>query len=122
MRQQLVSSLDWLPTLANAAGLSTTGLVLDGQPLQAVIASSTDTVHEALCWTYGVLWAVREGRWKLMGSGVDDILLYDLELDPGERVNQLAEQQDLFRHLAGVRNRWAEALRHDPTVIRELGL
>ena len=122
VRQQLVSSLDWLPTLADAAGLSTTGLVLDGQPLGPVITSSTATVHAALCWTYGMLWAVREGRWKLMGSGADDISLYDLELDPGERVNQLAERQDLFRHLAGVRNRWAESLRHDPTVIRELGL
>jgi arylsulfatase A len=122
VRRQMVSSMDWLPTLAHDAGASTTGLTLDGAQLSDVIGSASSTVHDALCWTYVDLWAVREGRWKLMGTGHDDIALYDLQEDPGETTNLRAQRHDLFRHLAGVRNAWAESLRLDPTVIRELGL
>ena len=66
--------------------------------------------------------AVREGRWKLMGDGLDQVSLYDLHEDPGEVHDLHVERHDIFSHLADVRNRWAESLRQDPTVIRELDL
>jgi arylsulfatase A-like enzyme len=122
VRRQLVSSMDWLPTLASHAGASTAMLVLDGHPLQDVIASETAVVHDALCWTHNEMWAVREGRWKLLGEGSDQMSLYDLQADPGESQDLLSQRHDVFRRLAHVRQRWAEGLRQDPTVIRELGL
>ena len=122
VRRQLVSSMDWLPTLGSHAGASTAMLVLDGHPLQDVIASETAVVHDALCWTHNEMWAVREGRWKLLGEGSDQMSLYDLQADPGESQDLLSQRHDVFRRLAHVRQRWAEGLRQDPTVIRELGL
>ncbi|MDA0337846.1 MAG: sulfatase-like hydrolase/transferase [bacterium] len=122
VRHQLTSSLDWFPTLAAHAGASTAGLTLDGRDLQSVISSPQATAHAALCWTYGDLWAVREGPWKLMGGGEGEISLYNLDDDPGEMHDLRSQRHDRFRHLAEVRNNWAESLRADPTVIRELGL
>lgn len=122
VRRQLVSSMDWLPTLATHAGASTADLALDGRPLQDVIASETAAGHDSLCWTHNEEWAVREGRWKLLGEGSDRMSLYDLDHDPGESRDLLSQRHDVFGHLAHLRNRWAENLRQDPTVIRELGL
>ena len=122
VRGQLVSSMDWLPTLVTHAGVSTAGPVIDGASLGNVLRSSTAVAHESLCWTYGSLRAVREGRWKLMGDGLDQVSLYDLHEDPGEVHDLHVERHDIFSHLADVRNRWAESLRQDPTVIRELDL
>jgi arylsulfatase A-like enzyme len=122
VRRQLVSSMDWLPTLATHAGASTAGLVLDGRPLQDVIDSETAAGHDFLSWTHNEEWAVREGRWKLLGEGSDRMSLYDLQLDPGESQDLLSQRQDAYSRLAHVRNRWTQDLRRDPTVIRELGL
>lgn len=122
VRHQMVSSMDWVPTLADHAGLGTPSHVIDGQSLEDVIASPTGVGHDVLCWTYGNLWAIRQGRWKLLGEGHERMALYDLQSDPGESHDRLEEEPEVFRHLAEVRNRWAEGLRDDPTVRRELGI
>ena len=122
VRQQLVSSMDWLPTLAEHAGIPTADMEVDGSSLSDVIDSPSAVAHDALCWAYQEQWAVREGRWKLMGTGNDNISLYDLDNDLGETRNLITQQHEHFQHLADVRNRWAESLLLDPTVIRELGL
>lgn len=122
VRQQLVSSMDWLPTLAGHAGIDTSSMELDGSSLEGTIASSAAGGHEFLCWAYGEGWAIRHGRWKLIGKGAEEMALYDLLADPGESRDVLNEQPEVFRRLANARNAWADELLRDPTVRRELGV
>jgi arylsulfatase A-like enzyme len=62
--------------------------------------------------------AVRKGNWKLLVDG-DDLLLFDLRADPGERRDLAAQRPDLVRQLRDLLAAWekdvdAEAATHAP--------
>ena len=99
VRDQLVSSLDWFPTIAQLAGVDLPDIKLDGVSLVSVIndASATAT-HDELTWEMDNQWAVRKGDWKLLhdvrettqGKPRDVILGYflvNLAEDPSESTN-----------------------------------
>ena len=83
----LVSSIDLLPTALAAAGLpSPTKKPLDGKNMLPALKGEVDTLHEHLYWSSGgarAKWAVRSGRWKLVGVK-RKVELFDLEMDIGE--------------------------------------
>ena len=62
--------------------------------------------------------AVRKGNWKLLVDG-DDLLLFDLRADPGERRDLAAQRPDLVRQLRDLLAVWekdvdTEAATHAP--------
>jgi arylsulfatase A len=121
VRRQLLSSTDWLPTLAAAGGAPLPDVPLDGHRLDDVIASPDHRVRDTLCWAWVNDWAVRDDRWKLVGTGPSQMAMFDLVNDPGETTDRRAAEYDAFHRLAVARNDWARRLLQDPTVARELG-
>ena len=104
VQHNYVSALDILPTIVNAAGIEVPELNIDGKNLLA------PDPNRLLVWRWGNTWAVRKGDYKIsnanreFGKGPrpsaqfiepvlndNSIKLFNLEDDPGERVN-LAEK------------------------------
>jgi uncharacterized sulfatase len=89
----IVSSVDFLPTLAALAGAGLpAGQVADGTSLLPVMEGGELDPDRAIYWHYPVYHhdtpasAIRAGKWKMVHHLVDDRLaLYDLESDIGEQ-------------------------------------
>ena len=98
VRTDPVSSLDILPTALAAAGLppaeGVDGLNLLDPPKE-----------RTLYWRMGEQRAVREGRWKLLGTR-----LFDLEEDVAESRNLAAVHPERVRSLAEKLARWESGL------------
>lgn len=125
VRGQLAHACDWMPTLAELAGVKPPAVHLDGRSLAGVLKSAAtpsphngSTVH----WQTGnganAAWAVREGDWKLVvntrdtGSGDADrgavaLFLANLKDDIGEKTNLAEQRPDI---VARLRERHARVL------------
>jgi len=96
----LVSSVDFLPTFADLAGIELPDKqIFDGISLVDILAGSAPDPERAIFWHYPVYHhdepasAVRKGKWKLIHNLVTDRrFLYDLEKDIGES-NDLSQSQ-----------------------------
>ena len=70
VRDQAVTVMDWYPTILDLCGIALPRHPLDGRSLVKVIASpDAPSPHEVMHWAWGNRWAVRQGDWKLIGSG-----------------------------------------------------
>jgi len=111
-RSQMAISTDWLPTIADYCKLHSVPENIEGKSLRAVIENNTPSLHKQLIWKSGGSWAIRSGRWKLIGypqdhSGtsqlhLDDDLLFlvDMSKDIGEQHNlaqQFPEKTELLK-------------------------
>jgi arylsulfatase A len=125
-----VSSVDLFPTLAGLAGVPLpTGLELDGADVAPLLFAGQPIERETpLFWHYdralgGATAALREGRWKLLaswdpptelarevlaqghaetlkGASLGGFELYDLEADPYETRDVVAEHPEVAARLA----------------------
>ncbi len=101
VRNQLAVNADWMPTLAELAGIDANLHELDGKSLVPILYDENhETLHPKFCWRNGKQWASRNGNWKLIGNPMiagekfspkDSLFLVNLEEDPGEQ-NNLANQ------------------------------
>ncbi|WP_417624303.1 sulfatase [Paremcibacter congregatus] len=114
----MVSSLDLLPTLA-AMGGAVQAVRTDGMDLTPLLSGQNNELsHEALVWDTGREIAVRYGRWKYRAGGdlanarieMVDLErgehLHDLEKDPGERFNLIESQPEILRKMKEIHSRW----------------
>ncbi len=103
VKDNLVSAIDLLPTIANACGISLEQKHIDGINLRGTLhdARADDQQRRTLLYWEG--WAtpqaIRQDHWKLYFDEVKDIpdtktgpALFDLSIDPREEKN-LAQQQ-----------------------------
>ena len=108
---QPVSSLDLFPTICGVAGVKSSAK-LDGVDLLPFLSGARKGApHERLFWRTGggVLYAVREGKWKLVvREGQPE--LYDLDADIGERRNLAGEQPGVVARMDGARQAWDREL------------
>lgn len=105
-----VISLDVAATAAAVAGLSVPKGELDGVNLVPHFLGEIESApHDYLVWRWTSQSAVRSGRWKLLRGG-DREYLFDLESDPGEKHNLLAEQPQIADELRGKLQTWAAEL------------
>ncbi len=90
---EMASTLDLLPTVAQFAGIEApTDRVIDGQNISALLTGCPDarTPHDFFCYYVGMdLRAIRRGEWKLHRAveGKKPPELYDLSFDIAERNN-----------------------------------
>jgi arylsulfatase A len=116
IRDQPGHACDWLPTLAELAGVPVPKVSLDGRSLVPVLrdgrAASPHADHP-LHWQVGqgpnADWAVRDGDWKLLGNARDTsggttaeripLFLANLQDDPGERTNLAERHPDIVQRL-----------------------
>lgn len=116
VRNQVGHACDWLPTLAELAGVKPPPAPLDGRSLATVIrdpqAPSPHAAHP-LHWQIGTGpkadWAVRDGDWKLIGHTRDttdgrksvDVANYlvNVAADPAEQMNLADRHPEIVARL-----------------------
>jgi arylsulfatase/arylsulfatase A len=129
---ELATGMDLLPTFARLANATLpTDRIVDGHDLWPLLSGADDAVSPYERFFYyrsGELQAVRSGKWKLhvphrypsmvgaevgadgmpgrYARGEIGIALYDLDADPGERVDVAAEHPDVVQRLLGL-GEWA---------------
>lgn len=66
-RNQIVTAMDWFPTMLNLCGVDLPDHKLDGHSLLPLIRSTkASSRHHILHFQWQERWAVREGDWKLI--------------------------------------------------------
>jgi len=120
---QIASSIDILPTIAEAAGTGLPEKEIDGISLMPLLNGETDSAvrEEYFCYSGRTLNAVRKGNWKLVfphdyNSNLDSKVgndgwpgemirasfgggLYNLRRDPGEQYDMSSEYPDIVEEL-----------------------
>jgi arylsulfatase A-like enzyme len=101
---EMVSTLDYFPTLSAAAGLAMPeGRVHDGHNLLPLLEARTGKSPRTdyLYFLGAKLEAVREGPWKYRQAGEEKGELFHLERDPGEMYDVAGREGDVAARLAG---------------------
>ncbi len=117
VRDQLCTSLDLFPTIADVCGINLPKRRLDGRSLLPVIESAeAETPHHEFHWQLGDQWAVRDGDWKLIANardtnrelleGDDKYFLSDFSRDITETKNLAAQFPDVVKRLTGLHEAW----------------
>lgn len=112
---ELVTSMDLLPTFAHLAGGQVPGdRKIDGKNIWSILSGESDARSPHVFFYYykaTQLRAVRSGKWKLhlpvntnawrpgMTPRFEKTMLFDLKNDPGEKNNLAAEHPDIVREL-----------------------
>lgn len=117
VRHQAVTIMDWFPTLLELCGVaSPPGHQFDGKSTVSIIESAeAQSLHPILYWQWGRGWAVREGPWKLIRGGIDqlqgarlpDPMLTNLDEFPPESTNFAPDRPDLVERLQARYEGWA---------------
>lgn len=107
------STLDILPTVAAACGVSTSAaLPLDGVDLLPYLNNEKEGApHEALFWKLAAYSAVRVGKWKLYLEPRNNVArLFDLEADPVEKNDLSASEPVKLAELKARYDAWDASL------------
>ena len=112
-RDQVVTSMDWLPTVMELCGIERAkdDPKLDGHSLLPIIRSeeAASGYGDLLYFQWHTQWAVREGEWKLIGrEGGKSPELYRLTDEKPERKNYAKEKPELVARLLAMRRNWAD--------------
>lgn len=126
--QSVFSAIDLVPTLLSLAKVSPPAPVaFDGESLTDILLGKSHGSRKQPLYFrrppdrdafYGIPdlpdLAIRDGKWKLLceydGS---DALLYNLDADPGEKVNQAAHHPELTRRLTSSLLAWHASMPPD---------
>jgi arylsulfatase A-like enzyme len=109
---QMVSELDLFPTFVSLAGGEIAGdHPTDGYDLQSFLTRGGSTPRQSLYFIVNRdLQAVREGRWKLRIAEGSQPELYDLDRDPGERLDVASSHPEVASHLRELLDRFRPQL------------
>ena len=103
--EQVMISMDWMPTLLAAAGTQPDPSYLpDGDNLLPMLTGSASLHSRKLFWRFkaGEQRAVRDGDWKYLQITGNEFL-FDVVKDPRERANLKDRYKDVFDRL---KNDW----------------
>jgi arylsulfatase A len=122
VRGQVGHGCDWMPTVAELAGVKLLNDDIDGKSLVGVIKSGdAASPHEVLYFQVGrgagAQWAVREGNWKLIGNAWDTtandkgkdripLFLANLTEDVGEKKNLAEVSPEIVKRLKALHETW----------------
>ena len=86
-RDQIITCMDFFPTICDAIGIKSTDFRMDGISLLPVIRSKdAQSGHKVLYFQWGDQWAVREGKWKLIVNGRDTTGKFSTHLQKEEKM------------------------------------
>ena len=117
--EQVVISMDWLPTLvAMAGGQTDPAYPPDGMNLMPAITQNAAPVSRKLFWRYKANGqrAMRDGdmKWLQMAGNT---FLFNVVTDPLERANLKNRQPDVYKRMMAEYEAWnAKMLPEDPAV------
>ncbi len=123
-RDQIISCMDFFPTICEITGSKLPDCVLDGYSLIPVIESrNSPSYHKVLYFQWRGQWAIREGKWKLIVNGRDTTgkfsshlqkeekmespYLANLEADHPEEQNYATEHPEIVERLTKLYTDWA---------------
>lgn len=108
VRDQAVTIMDWLPSLAEWCDADLPAAELDGRSLQPIIDSAeAPSAHPVLYFQWQKKWAVREGDWKLLMAGKEPQLL-NLADDEPEAKDYFANEPEIAASLRTRYDAWAK--------------
>lgn len=108
IRNQAITIMDWLPSLAEWCGATLPETQLDGRRLQPVIDSAeAPTAHPVLYFQWQKNWSVRQGDWKLIKTG-KQTKLYRLAGDTPEAEDFAKSKPEIVARLKELYDVWAE--------------
>lgn len=116
----VVSGYDLLPTLASIVGLPIpTDRPIDGEDITPLLRGEPFERQRPLYWQFddvaGFHFALRDGRWKLLADeSLQRVVLYDLDLEPFEVLDQAARRPEVVERLLGELRAIAKSVREDP--------
>lgn len=114
VRDQVVTVMDWMPTLIDMIGLPKPDAYLDGRSMISILNNPTaPTQHPVLYFDWQDKWAVREGDWKLISlfnrkTEERGYTLHNLGEANPEVKDYAQEQPALVAHLKKLHAAWAE--------------
>jgi arylsulfatase A-like enzyme len=136
VRDQLVTGMDWFPTLAELTGAEIPGShPVDGKSMVPVLKDGkAESAHKEVYWRLGAnpknaKWVVREGAWKLLGNTSENVrpegvaeltkedkqlFLANLESDPGETTNRKEQNPEVVKRLLKIREKMEASLAGNP--------
>lgn len=121
LRDQLVSNIDWFPTLAEYCQIALPDRKIDGKSLVKIIENKEQaSPHDHFYWQSGGTeenpqWAVRQGNWKLLHLprqakegelDGDGFFLVNLEEDPAEQKNHSEQHPAMVKQLKKQYEQW----------------
>ncbi len=112
--KSLVSGVDMLPTLARWCGVEPPkGVVIDGQDVGPLFTEQEASMHHKPIYYVhnGVPEVVRDGDWKLRRTTEkkqETIELFNLAVDPAERVNLKDEYPEQYQRLVDLLDRYPD--------------
>ena len=124
VRDQVVTIMDWMPTLIDLIGLPTPDATLDGRSMMSILNNPTaPTRHPILYFDWQDRWAVREGDWKLISllnrqTKVRSYTLHNLAEENPEVKDHAEDQPALVAHLKKLHSNWEKQVK---PVNREYG-
>jgi arylsulfatase A-like enzyme len=105
--EDVVMSMDFLPTFVRLAGASTPdNHKIDGIDLMPILRGEAKAPARNLHWLFGGAWAVRKGSWKLIGKGDRAEALYDLHEDLSEKNNLIKQNPQTVDELLALHRKW----------------
>ena len=105
VRDQIVTAMDWFPTLLGLCGIKKQHVKLDGYSILPIIRSAeAESQHKVLHFQWQERWCVREGDWKLIAhalgkNGKQKLSLHNLAEDKPEQKDHAAEQPKIVQRL-----------------------
>jgi arylsulfatase A-like enzyme len=108
LSEQVVISMDWMPTLLAAAGTqSDPAYPPDGEDLLPILGARQTAHPRKLFWRYkaGAQRALRDGDWKYLRMAGNEFL-FDVVRDPRERANLKERRRDVFQRLKSEWEAW----------------
>lgn len=110
--EQVMISMDWMPTLLAAAGTQPDpAYPPDGENLLPTLTARASPHTRKLFWRYkaGAQRAVRDGDWKYLRIAGNEFL-FDVVKDPRERANLRGRNTDIFDRLKNDWEAWNDTM------------
>lgn len=110
-RNQVITAMDWFPTVLELCGIKPGRQEIDGHSLVPILASADakSQYKGVLHFQWFRTWAVREGKWKLIGNDKSErASLYCLTDEQPEAVNHAKTHPELVTRLRALHEAWAK--------------
>jgi arylsulfatase A-like enzyme len=110
--EQVMITMDWVPTLLAAAGTSPDAAYpSDGEDLGPIVTGRAAPHSRKLYWRYkaGSQRAVRDGNWKYLRIAGNEFL-FDVVKDPRERANLKDRQKEVFDRMKSDWEAWNDTM------------
>ncbi len=116
-KNSVISGIDWLPTLCAIAGVKVNTNDFDGEDISdAWLGKGEHTRAKPIFWktsSPGSEAGIREGPWKLIHptrKNAGELELYDIDKDPGEKLNVASQHPDIVKQLSTKVESWVATL------------